>query len=196
MNLYFEEESKRLNHKKIWKEAIIWMIEIALVIVIAYVTVNYTVERTTMIGESMNPTLQEGDKILISKLSYRFMEPKRYDVVVFKQSGSEHSYYNIKRVIGLPGETVQIANGNIYINGEQLTEPIAVEAVNIYGLAAEEIQLDENEYFVLGDNRNNSEDSRFANVGNVLSDDIIGKAWIRMNNFNFIDKINRNKEVE
>lgn len=192
MNLYFEEESKKFSGKKIIKEVIIWVIEIAMVILLAYLTVNYTVERTTMIGESMNPALQDGDKILINKVSYQFTEPNRFDVIVFKQSGSEHSYYNIKRVIGLPGETVQIANGKLYIDGEQLEEPILTETINIYGLAAEEIQLDENEYFVLGDNRNSSEDSRFANVGNILADDIIGKAWIRMNNFNFIDKLNQN----
>lgn len=192
MNLYFEEESKKFSGKKIIKEVIIWVIEIAMVILLAYLTVNYTVERTTMIGESMNPALQDGDKILINKVSYQFTEPNRFDVIVFKQSGSEHSYYNIKRVIGLPGETVQIANGKLYIDGEQLEEPILTETINIYGLAAEEIQLDENEYFVLGDNRNSSEDSRFANVGNILADDIVGKAWIRINNFNFIDKLNQN----
>ncbi|MDF2952284.1 MAG: signal peptidase [Anaerocolumna sp.] len=192
MNLYFEEENKKFSVKKIIKEVIIWVIEIAMVILLGYLTVNYTVERTTMIGESMNPALQDGDKILINKVSYQFTEPNRFDVIVFKQSGSEHSYYNIKRVIGLPGETVQIANGKLYIDGEQLNEPLLTDTINIYGLAAEEIQLDENEYFVLGDNRNSSEDSRFANVGNILADDIIGKAWIRMNNFNFIDKLNQN----
>jgi signal peptidase I len=192
MNLYFEDESKKFSGKKIIKEIIIMVIEIAMVILLGYLTVNYTVERTTMIGESMNPALQDGDKILINKVSYQFTEPNRFDVIVFKQSGSEHSYYNIKRVIGLPGETVQIANGKLYIDGEQLNEPLLTDTINIYGLAAEEIQLDENEYFVLGDNRNSSEDSRFANVGNILADDIIGKAWIRMNNFNFIDKLNQN----
>jgi signal peptidase I len=85
-------------------------------------------------------------------------------------------------------------NGNIYIDGEVLTEPIVTEAINMDGLAADEIVLDENEFFVLGDNRNNSEDSRFANVGNILSNEIVGKAWVRLNNFNFIDKLNLKKE--
>lgn len=196
MNLYFENENKKPLMKRILKEVIIWIVEIAVVVGLAFLTVNYTLEKATVIGGSMSPTLQEKDKILINKLSYLFSKPNRFDVIVFKQSGTEHSYYNIKRVIGLPGETVQIVNGKIYINGDELKEPIVTEAMNMNGLAADEILLDENEYFVLGDNRNNSEDSRFSNIGNILSDEIVGKAWIRLNHFNFIDKININKEAE
>jgi len=104
--------------------------------------------------------------------------------------------YNIKRIIGLPGETVEIVDGVVYVNGSILSEPINIDKMNNSGLAGEEISLDENEYFVLGDNRNNSEDSRFANIGNILKDDIVGKAWIKINKFNFIDKMNLKKEVE
>lgn len=192
----FEKESKIPSLKKILKEAIIFIIEIIFVIALAYFIVNYTVERTTVIGDSMSPTLQEQDKVIVNKMAYRFAEPKRFDVIIFKQSGNEHEFYNIKRVIGLPGETIQISNGKIFINGDIIDEPIETEKLNITGLAAEEISLQENEYFVLGDNRNHSEDSRFANVGNIVSDEIIGKVWIRMNNFNFVNKINLKKETE
>lgn len=192
----FEKESKMPSLRKILKEVIIFIVEIIVVIALAYFVVNYTVERTTVIGDSMSPTLKEMDKVIINKMAYRFGEPKRFDVIVFKQSNNEHEFYNIKRVIGLPGETIQISNGKIFINGDVIKEPFITEKMNISGLAAEEIKLQENEYFVLGDNRNHSEDSRFANVGNIVSDEIIGKVWIRMNNFNFVNKINLKKEAE
>lgn len=194
MDFDFDKTSKKPLMKKIIKEVIIWIIELAIVVGLAYFVVNFTIDRTTMLEASMDPTLVDQDKIIINKFAYRFSKPERFDVVVFKQSGNEHSYYNIKRIIGLPGETIYINNGNVYINGDLLNEPIGIEPISNSGLAAEEITLDENEYFVLGDNRNNSEDSRFANIGNILSDEIIGKAWIRTNNFNLVDKLNVKRE--
>lgn len=194
MNFDFDKTSKKPLVKKIIIEVIIWIIELAIVIGLAYFIVNFTIERTTMLGVSMESTLVDQDKIIINKFAYKFNKPERFDVIVFKQSGNEHSYYNIKRIIGLPGETIYIANGNVYVNGDLLEEPVITEPISNSGLAAEEITLDENEYFVLGDNRNNSEDSRFANIGNILSDEIIGKAWIRSNNFNFVDQLNLKRE--
>ena len=132
------------------------------------------------------------EKILINCFSYRFHDPERFDVIVYKQSNKEHSYYDVKRVIGLPGETVRIdEEGAIWIDGERIEEKVAVDRINNAGLARDEgVLLDEKEYFVLGDNRNESEDSRFANVGNVVRSDIIGKAWIRLEPFNFISTLN------
>ncbi|WP_313132186.1 signal peptidase I [Anaerocolumna sp.] len=196
MDFNFDKTSKKPLIKKIVIEGIIWIIELAVVIGLAYFVVNLTIERTTMLGVSMNPTLADQDKIIVNKFAYRFSKPERFDVIVFKQSGREHNYYNIKRIIGLPGETIYIADGNVYVNGDLLKEPMIIEAIINSGLAAEEITLDKNEYFVLGDNRNNSEDSRFANIGNILSDEIIGKAWIRTNNFNFVNKLNLIREEE
>jgi len=196
MEFNFEKESKKPLIKKIIIESIIWIVQIVLVVSLAYVIVHFTMERTSMIGDSMEATLYNQDKIVINKFAYRFTEPKRFDVVVFKQEDKEHSFYNIKRIIGLPGETVEIVDGVVYVNGSILSEPINIDKMNNSGLAGEEISLDENEYFVLGDNRNNSEDSRFANIGNILKDDIVGKAWIKINKFNFIDKMNLKKEVE
>ena len=195
MDYDFEKESKRPLMMKIIREIFIWALEIAGVILLAYFIVNYTVEKTDMVGVSMEGTLFDGESIIINKFSYRFIDPKRFDVIVFKQSGKEHSYYNIKRIIGLPGETLQFKDGNIYINDTILEEPMNVEPMINYGLAVEPITLEENEYFVLGDNRNNSEDSRFASIGNIRREEIIGKAFIRLSPFNFIDKLNLRQEI-
>lgn len=194
MDFDFEKESKKPLMMKIFIEIFIWAAEIAAVIFLAYFIVYYALERTDMVGISMEETLKDGDHIIINKFSYRFGDPKRFDVIVFQQSGKEHSYYDIKRIIALPGETLQIKDGVILINGEPIEEVVNVEAMANYGLAAEEITLEENEYFVLGDNRNNSEDSRFASVGMIRRDDIIGKAFLRTKPFNFISKLNLAKE--
>ncbi len=190
MDMYLN--AKKPKYKKYLKSLILWIVEIVLVISTAYLIIEYAVEKTTMLGVSMNTTLNEGDKIIINKLAYIKGEPERYDVIVFSQSKSGHGYYNIKRVIGLPGETIEIVNGSVYINGEKLQEEIPVESMRVAGLADEAIVLGENEYFVLGDNRNYSEDSRFANIGIIVKSDIIGKAWIRLEPFSIIDKINKN----
>ena len=187
INLY----AKKPKWKKYVKALVLWIVEIALVILAAYMIIEYAVEKTTMMGVSMNTTLNDGEKIIINKLAYLKDEPERFDVIVFSQSKSGHGYYNIKRVIGLPGETVEIINGAVYINEEKLREVIDVEAMRVAGLAEEAVVLGENEFFVLGDNRNYSEDSRFANIGIVVKNDIIGKAWMRLEPFSIIDKINR-----
>ncbi len=194
MDFDFEKESKKPLLMKIFIEVFIWAAEIAAVIFLAYFIVYYALERTDMVGISMEDTLKDGDHIIINKFSYRFGDPKRFDVIVFQQSGKEHSYYDIKRIIALPGEKLLIKDGVIYVNDEPLEEVVNVEAMANYGLAGEEITLEEKEYFVLGDNRNNSEDSRFASVGMIRRDDIIGKAFLRTKPFNFISKLNLVKE--
>ena len=150
-----------------------------------------------MVGSSMETTLEAGDTILINKMAYFRSGPDRFDVIVFEISGKEHSFYNVSRVIGLPGERVSISEGHVYINGELLDEPINVEDVFIEGLAdGDGITLDDDEYFVLGDNRNDSEDSRFTNIGNIVKEQIIGKAWLRLNKFGFINSMNMKEEQE
>ncbi len=196
MKYDFEKEDKGPIIKKVIISLFIWFIEIAAVVALAYYITHYALEKTLMSGQSMESTLKDQDNILINKFAYVFSEPKRFDVIVFKQSDKEHSYLNIKRVIGLPGETVRIIGGKVYIDGSILKESVKTEAITNAGLAEEEIKLDENEFFVLGDNRNNSEDSRFANIGNIVTGDIIGKAWIRENGFAFINKLNTVKEEE
>ncbi len=196
MKYDFEKEDKGPIVKKVIISLLIWFIEIAAVITLAYYITHYALEKTLMSGQSMESTLKNQDNILINKFAYVFSEPKRFDVIVFKQSDKEHSYLNVKRVIGLPGETVRIIDGKVYIDGSILKEAVVTEDITNAGLAEEEIKLDENEFFVLGDNRNNSEDSRFANIGNIVTGDIIGKAWIRENGFAFINKLNTVKEEE
>ena len=153
------------------------------VIVFTYLVVHYVGQRTEVVGYSMYPTLNNGDNLLVDKISYRFSDIERFDIVVFEYQHEEDCYY-IKRVIGLPGETVQIVDGEIYIDGDLLEESYGYETMENAGLAAEPITLGEDEYFVLGDNRNDSTDSRDSRVANVTRDIIAGKAFVRIYPFN------------
>lgn len=152
------------------------------VLCLTYLVITFVGQRTEVEGESMETTLSDGDNLIVDKITYRFNDPQRFDIVVFPFQYKEDTYY-IKRIIGLPGETVQIdEQGRIYINGEELAESYGREVIrpeNI-GIARDPIVLGEDEYFVMGDNRNNSSDSRTEIVGNIHRDDIIGRAWIRI----------------
>ena len=167
---------------KVMKEMISTLLYLLGVLCLTWVVITFVGQRTEVDGASMEPTLSNGDNLIVDKLSYRFRDPERFDIIVFPFKYKEKTYY-IKRIIGLPGETVQIdEQGNIYINGEMLSESYGREIIrpeNV-GLASEPIVLGEDEYFVMGDNRNNSTDSRFAQVGNIKREDIIGRAWIRI----------------
>lgn len=176
--------------KKIIKEIVIWLLLIVLTITASYFITTNVFVKTAVAGVSMEPTLMEGQVVIVNKIEYYLKSPKRNDVIVYKQSNREHSYYEIKRVIGLPGETVKIKNGIIYINDEVLKEKIKTDTIENAGLAEEGIKLDDNEYFVLGDNRNDSEDSRFASVGNVLRNEILGKAVAIEKPFTLVDSLN------
>ncbi|MDD2957988.1 MAG: signal peptidase I [Lachnospiraceae bacterium] len=154
-----------------------WSFQILIVILIAYVIVYFFGQSRTNVGQSMDVTLSGGDTVLINVMAYQLGGPKRGDVISFKLNGTQTSHSNIKRVIGLPGETVQIMDGMIYIDGKVYLEQKNYPAISNPGMAAEAITLGSSEYFVLGDNRNNSEDSRFADVGLVKTDDIEGKVW-------------------
>lgn len=157
-----------------------WVVYILIVAVLAFLLLNYVAQRVLVDGTSMNPTLQDQDSVLVEKLSYRFSNPERYDIVVFKYLGKDDTYY-IKRIIGLPGETVQVIDGYVYINGELLETDIYGNDIMLSsGRASEPITLGEYEYFVLGDNRNGSSDSRSESVGNVARSQIVGKAFIRI----------------
>ena len=176
--------------KKIIKEIIVWLLLIVLTITASYFITTNIFVKTAVAGVSMEPTLMEGQVVIVNKIEYYLKAPRRNDVIVYKQSNREHSYYEIKRVIGLPGETVKIKNGIIYINDEALKEKVKTETIENAGLAEEGIKLDDNEYFVLGDNRNDSEDSRFASVGNVLKNEILGKAVATEKPFTLVDSLN------
>ena len=179
MKYDFNLEDKSKKYKHMLVQIVITLIEIALVVSAAYAITHYGLEKMNISGDYMNPTLKDGDKILINKMSYIISSVKRNDVVVIKQEGSGHSYYSVARVMGLPGETVKIEDGYLYINGKQLEEKYNFPVMENGGLALEDIILDEDEYFVLCDNRNEGEDSRNANTGNILKKNITGKAWLR-----------------
>lgn len=167
---------------KVLKEVISTLIYIGGVLCLTYVIITFVGQRTEVSGESMEPTLENADNLIVDKISYRFRDPERFDIIVFPFHYREDTFY-IKRIIGMPGETVQIGeDGTIYINGEVLKESYGKEVIQpeYIGIAAEPIVLGEDEYFVLGDNRNNSSDSRTAAVGNIHRKDIIGRAWLRI----------------
>ncbi len=168
--------------KKVFKELLSTGLYLLVVLVLTYLVIHYVGQRTMVDGSSMETTLSDRDNLIVDKITYRFKDPQRFDIIVFPFQYKENTYY-IKRIIGLPGETVQIdSSGNIYINGEILEESYGREIIrpeNI-GRASDPIVLGEDEYFVMGDNRNNSTDSRMEIVGNIHRDDIIGRAWMRI----------------
>lgn len=166
--------------KSVLQEILSVSVYLLVVLLLTLGVVTFVGERTRVNGESMETTLYDGDNLIVNKFVYRFGEPKRFDIVVFPFKYTKNTYY-IKRVIGLPGETVRIdAHGIIYINDEILSESYGREVIKDPGDALEGITLGKHEYFVLGDNRNESADSRDPSVGIVTKDQIIGKAWFRI----------------
>ena len=186
--LHFGREKKKVNIP-IVKEVISWIVEIVIILVIAFVFVYYIGLRTSVVGQSMSPTLENRQEILVNRFLYSITDPKPNDVVVFLPNGNEKSHYYVKRIIGVPGDKVQIRDGAVYVNGQLFEEKTETAAILDAGIAAEEIVLAEDEYFVLGDNRNNSTDSRAELVGNIHKDDIIGRAWVRIYPFEKFGKL-------
>ena len=175
-----------LDKEKVEEKEFSWAREILstaayllVVVALTFLFVQFVGQRTHVNGDSMNVTLEDGDNLIVDKLSYRFSDPKRFDIIVFPYQYQEKTYY-IKRIIGMPGETVQVIDGMVYIDGEMLDETYGMEIMQYAGVASEPITLGEEEYFVLGDNRNNSSDSRDPSVGNIQEDQIIGKAFLRI----------------
>ena len=171
-----EVEEKEYSLKR---EIISTILYLLAVVALTFLFVQFVGQRTHVNGDSMNATLEDGDNLIVDKISYRFKDPERFDIIVFPYQYQEKTYY-IKRIIGMPGETVQIKDGMIYIDGEILEESYGKEVMKYTGIASDPITLGEDEYFVLGDNRNNSSDSRDPSVGNIKKDQIIGKAFIRI----------------
>lgn len=166
--------------KKVLREILSTSVYILFVLCAVYLLIHFVGQRTQVLGSSMEPKLSSEDNLIVDKITYRFHDPERYDIIVFPFRYEENTFY-IKRIIGLPGETVQIdEEGNILINGEVLVENYGKEVIKSPGRAYEEIQLADDEYFVMGDNRNNSTDSRDPSVGNITREEIIGRAWLRI----------------
>lgn len=162
------------------REILGWVIYLIILIVAVGLINTYVGQRVQVDGASMEHTLQDKDSLILNKLSYHFSDPKRFDIVVFPNPGNEEEKY-IKRVIGLPNETIQInEKGEILIDGEVLEESFGAEVIQDADTAANPILLGEDEYFVMGDNRNWSRDSRDPDVGPIHRDKILGKAFIRI----------------
>ncbi len=179
-----EKEAAARRRRAIAKDILQNSIFLLVVLVITLLIVKYVGQRTVVVGHSMETTLSDGDSLIVDKISYRFKDPKRFDIIVFPFEYKEETYY-IKRIIGLPGEKVRIdREGVIYINGEVLEENYGSERIKDPGTAIDEITLGDSEYFVLGDNRNHSSDSRTPSVGLIKKKDIIGRAAVRIYPFN------------
>lgn len=170
----------------IFRTLVGWIVYIGIIVGITYVIITYVGQRTRVDGSSMETTLSNGDHLLVDKISYRFKEPERYDIIVFPYKHEKNVYY-IKRIIGLPGETVQIQGGYAYVDGALLeSDTYGAEVMVSEDMS---VTLGEDEYFVLGDNRNHSQDSRDPSVGVIKREDIMGKAWVRIYPFHAVGVI-------
>lgn len=171
-----DENRKKVSAKRIVIEICIY---VAMLFVCVYIVPRYVIQRTVVSGSSMLNTLHDDESILVEKVSYRFTDPDRFDIIVFYPYGRDdpEDYY-VKRIIGLPGETIQIIEDKIYINGEVLEENYGKDPITDEGVASEAITLADDEFFVLGDNREISEDSRI--FGPVKRENIAGHAVFRI----------------
>ena len=171
------------ENKSMGREILDLVIYVAVVALIVYLILHFVGQRTVVNGDSMDNTLKDGQSLIMDKISYRFHDPERFDIVIFPgpEENGENPYF-IKRVIGLPGETVQILDGKVYIDGEQLQEDVygITDTIDYPGIAEEPLTLGDDEYFCMGDNRPVSFDSRYKEVGPVTRGEFIGKVWIRI----------------
>ena len=177
--LTFYQKKKKLD-PRLLKDVMELLVGGAVAVFLAFVLVFSIGMRTSVIGDSMEPSLHNGQEILMNRILYRISMPKRGDVIVFLPNGNQNTHFYVKRVVGLPGETGQIREGNVYIDGVLLAENELFDKIADPGIAQSELLLGSDEFFVLGDNRNSSEDSRSGNIGAVKKDSIIGRAWFHM----------------
>lgn len=167
---------EKLEDRKV-RRTLNWIFQILVAFVFGILVGISLFQSVTMQENSMEPTLQVGERFFVNRALYKVSSPKRDDIIVYKTSGSDDAALHIGRVIGLPGETVQISNGNILINGEVYDENHDFPEISNAGVASSGISLESGEYFILGDNRNNSEDSRYGDIGNINKKYIVGKVW-------------------
>lgn len=183
-------ETENGNSKSLIRQIIETILYFVVILGAVLLIQRFIIQPVEVDGKSMEATLSNGNHLLLEKVSYCFDNPERFDVVVFQPYDTDAKMYYIKRIIGLPGETVQIIDNIIYINGEPLEENYGKEnEIRDNGIANDPITLGDDEYFVLGDNRNNSKDSRNESVGSINRESILGKAWCRiwpLNKFGFI----------
>lgn len=168
---------RRVRRKSLPRRIFETLFQILVVVLVAYVLVFTLGQQRTVVGQSMDTTLSGGDVVLINVMSYQIGSPKRGSIISYKPNGSSNARSDIKRVVGVPGDTIQIKDGQVYIDDQVYLEDGNYPAITSPGIAKDPITLKEGEYFVLGDNRNNSEDSRNTEIGIVTSDMIEGKVW-------------------
>jgi signal peptidase I len=171
------KNSKKEKRTSFIKELLVYVV---IFFIGLYIIPNYVLQRTVVDGDSMLNTLHNEESLLIDKISYVVGDPKRFDIVVFYPYGKDVEEYYVKRVIGLPGETIQIIGQDIYINGEILKENYGKDPIHYAGIAKKPITLADDEYFLMGDNREISYDSRYEEIGPVHRDYIEGKAFLRI----------------
>ncbi len=176
--LSFYEKKKKIN-ASVLREIFGMLFGTFAAVFLAAVLVYSAGMRTNMIGVSMEPSLYNGQKVLVNRLIYKFSAPKKDDVIVFLPGGNQNVHYYMKRVVAVPGQRVQIIDGMLYVDGIP-EENEVYDKMGDAGIAENEILLGSDEYFVLGDNRNSSEDSRSGNIGPVNRESIYGKAWFHM----------------
>ncbi len=171
---------KKIQIKKgLFRNIIEYILIILITAFIAYVLVRFLGMKTVVVGSSMEPVLHNSQEVFVDRLITVIRNPSRGDVIAFLPKGNDKTHYYIKRVIGLPGETIQIKGGRVYIDGRLYDDPYGDDMIMDPGLAANEFVLEAEEFFVLGDNRNSSEDSRSGNIGAVKKEDIYGKVWYK-----------------
>lgn len=171
-----QEAKEKLEDEKV-RGFMRWVFEIVVTLVLAAMVGIMLFQTVTMQESSMEPTIAVGDRFFINRVVYKFSSPKRGDLIVVRTNASDDAALHIRRVIGLPGETIQISGGRILIDGEAYKEGKDFPMISNPGLASSSITLESGEYFVLGDNRNNSEDSRYADIGMIKKRYIAGKIW-------------------
>lgn len=169
--LHFAQEQIHISPKSL----ILWAVEILIVCMTAVLLVAAFGQRVSTAGDSMSPVLKNGDVVLINRFIYNVKSPSRGDIVAYRQE--ENGRFSVKRIAGLPGETVQIVDGQLLINGELPEKDIYVSDIEFAGEAAEPVELGEDEYFLIGDNHTASDDSRLPNIGSIKRDDIYGQVW-------------------
>ncbi len=171
--MYQEEKSSRV------RLIVNWIVDVMVVLSIAWFVVFAMGRQLVVSGQSMEPELSQGEVVLMNRIIYHLRKPERFDIVAFEKESEKGKYY-MKRIIGMPGETVQIKDGLVYIDDRLLEAEDGLQRAALAGLAEHPITLGEDEYFLLGDNRESSEDSRFVNVGNVKEEQIGGIVWFRI----------------
>lgn len=176
-----DAEPLTIEHQpSVKKDILSALLTLVLMVAFVFLFLHFVGQRVVVDGKSMEDTLQDGDQLIVDCFTYHFLrDPERFEIVVFRLKDDPNVYY-VKRVIGLPGETISIQDSKIYINGEVIDDPYATQDRFPAGRAAQTVTLGENEFFVMGDNRNNSTDSRYEEVGSIDRSQFVGRAIYRL----------------